>query len=137
VAAAASSTVPVWWFWWRVKVVRRVKVFWQSANGHLYGRFPEWMRRCLASDDESLKGWARVSQAHVKSSHGTHLSAALAHVRLLAGVDALVDRQRGPLDELLAAVGEVAHVRADATVNPLCEACQCVRPGVAAQAPLP
>ena len=35
VAAAASSTVPVWWFWCRVKVVRRVKVFWQSAYGHL------------------------------------------------------------------------------------------------------
>ena len=31
VAAAASSTVPVWWFWCRVKVVRRVNVFWQSA----------------------------------------------------------------------------------------------------------
>jgi hypothetical protein len=58
VAAAASSTVPVWWFWWRVKVVRRVNVFWQSAYGHLYGRFPEWMRRCRARELESLKGWA-------------------------------------------------------------------------------
>lgn len=27
VALAASSTVPVWWFWCRVSVVRRVKVF--------------------------------------------------------------------------------------------------------------
>lgn len=35
VAAADSSIVPVWWFWWRVRVVRRVKVFWQSAYGHL------------------------------------------------------------------------------------------------------
>jgi hypothetical protein len=31
VAAAASSIVPVWWFWCLVNVVRRVKVFWQSA----------------------------------------------------------------------------------------------------------
>lgn len=27
VSAAACSIVPVWWFWWRVRVVRRVKVF--------------------------------------------------------------------------------------------------------------
>ncbi len=31
VARAASSRVPVCRFWWRVKVVRRVNVFWQSA----------------------------------------------------------------------------------------------------------
>lgn len=31
VARAASSIVPVWWFWCRVNVVRRVNVFWQSA----------------------------------------------------------------------------------------------------------
>lgn len=35
VALAASSIVPVWWFWCLVNVVRRVKVFWQSAKGHL------------------------------------------------------------------------------------------------------
>jgi hypothetical protein len=35
VSAAASSIVPEWWFWWRVNVVRRVKVFWQLAYGHL------------------------------------------------------------------------------------------------------
>lgn len=31
VAAAASSIVPTCWFWWRVRVVRRVNVFWQLA----------------------------------------------------------------------------------------------------------
>lgn len=51
---------------------------------------------------------------------GAYLSATLAHVRLFAGVNALVDSQRGPLDELLAAVGVVAYVRTDATVDPLC-----------------
>jgi hypothetical protein len=30
-ARAESSTVPTWWFWCLVRVVRRVKVFWQSA----------------------------------------------------------------------------------------------------------
>ena len=57
VAAAASSTVPECWFWWRVRVVRRVKFFWQSAKGHLYGRLPECMRRCRAKELESLKGY--------------------------------------------------------------------------------
>jgi hypothetical protein len=65
-----------------------------------------------------------------------YLSAALAHVRLFASVDTLVDSQCGPLDKLLAAVGVVAHVRADATVDTFCN-CQCVLFGVAAQAPLP
>jgi hypothetical protein len=32
-------------------------------------------------------------------------------------VNTLVDSQRGPLDELLAAVGVVAHVGANATVD--------------------
>lgn len=57
VAAAASSIVPTWWFWCLVRVVRRVKVFWQSAYGHLYGRFPEWIRLCRARELESLKGY--------------------------------------------------------------------------------
>lgn len=30
-ARAESSRVPTWWFWCLVKVVRRVKVFWQSS----------------------------------------------------------------------------------------------------------
>ena len=47
----------------------------------------------------------------------THFSTSLAHVRLLAGVDALVHSQGGTLDELLAAVGVVAHVRTNAAVN--------------------
>jgi hypothetical protein len=57
-------------------------------------------------------------------------------MRLLAGVDTLVDRQRRPLDELLSAVGVVAHVGADATVDPF-YCCQCVLSGGEAQAPLP
>lgn len=35
-------------------------------------------------------------------------------------MDTLVDRQGGPLDELLAAVGVVAHVRADTAVDTFC-----------------
>jgi len=51
---------------------------------------------------------------------GTYLSAALTHVRLLAGVDTLVNSQSRPLDELLAAVGILAHVRTDTAMNALC-----------------
>jgi hypothetical protein len=57
-------------------------------------------------------------------------------MRLLAGVDALVDRQRRPLDELLPAVGVVAHVGTNAAVDPFC-CCQCVLSGGEVQAPLP
>lgn len=39
---------------------------------------------------------------------------------LLASVDTLVNRQGGALDELLAAVGVVAHVRADTAVDTFC-----------------
>lgn len=49
-------------------------------------------------------------------------------------MDALVDSQRGPLDELFAAVGVVAHVGTDATVDTFCN-CQCVLFEVEAQAP--
>jgi hypothetical protein len=45
------------------------------------------------------------------------LSAALAHVRLLASVDALMHSQGRTLDELLAAIRILAHVRADTTVD--------------------
>jgi hypothetical protein len=48
-----------------------------------------------------------------------YLAAALAHVRLLASVDALVHRQGRTLDKLLAAVGVIAHVRTDAAVDTL------------------
>lgn len=53
-----------------------------------------------------------------------YLSTSLAHVRLLSRVDALVDCQSGTLNELLAAIGEVAYVRTDATVNTFCRS-QC------------
>lgn len=52
-----------------------------------------------------------------------YLATALAHVRFLTGVDPLVDCQSGPLDELLAAVREVADVRPDATVDALWRVC--------------
>jgi hypothetical protein len=52
-------------------------------------------------------------------------------------VDTLVDGQGGALDELLAAVGVVAHVRADTAVDTFCMCCQCFAFGVAAQAFLP
>lgn len=65
-----------------------------------------------------------------------YLAAAFTHVRLLASVDALVDRQGRALDELLAAAGVVAHVRTDAAVDTFCE-CQCGAFDVEAQAPLP
>jgi hypothetical protein len=61
VAASDSSMVPVWWFWCLVRVVRRVKVFWQSAYGHLYGLLPEWILRWRANELLSLKGCEVVS----------------------------------------------------------------------------
>ena len=35
VGAGTGLLYLVRWFWWRVSVVRRVNVFWQSAYGHL------------------------------------------------------------------------------------------------------
>jgi hypothetical protein len=55
----------------------------------------------------------------------TYLSTTLAHMRLLTRVDALVHCQGGALDELLAAVGVIAHVRTNAAVNTFCKS-QCV-----------
>ena len=54
-----------------------------------------------------------------------YLSTSLAHVRLFAGVDALVHSQGRALNELLAAVGVIAHVRTDTAVNAFCGS-QCV-----------
>jgi hypothetical protein len=51
---------------------------------------------------------------------GTYLSAALTHVRLLAGVNTLVNRQSRPLNKLFAAVGILAHVRTDAAMDAFC-----------------
>jgi hypothetical protein len=65
-----------------------------------------------------------------------YLAAAFAHVRLLASVDALVDCQGRTLDELLAAVGVIAHVRADSAVDAFCGR-QCDAFDVEAQASLP
>ena len=56
-----------------------------------------------------------------------YLSTTLTHVRLLASVDTLVDRQGGTLDELLAAVGVVANMRADAAVDTFCECVSALR----------
>ena len=67
------------------------------------------------------EGLGCVSEVLVLSNMYTYLSTTLTHVRLLAGVDALMDGQRGSLDELLAAVGVVANVRADAAVDTFCE----------------
>ena len=50
----------------------------------------------------------------------SYLSTSLAHVRLLTSVDTLVNREGGALNELLAAVGVVAHVRADTAVDTFC-----------------
>lgn len=49
-----------------------------------------------------------------------YLATALAHVRLLARVNTLMHRQGRTLDELLAAVGVVAHMGADAAVDTFC-----------------
>jgi hypothetical protein len=46
-------------------------------------------------------------------------------VRLFASVDALVHSEGGALDELLTAVGVIAHVRTDAAVNTFWKS-QCV-----------
>lgn len=48
-----------------------------------------------------------------------YLAASLAHVRLLAGVHARVHGQSGTLDELLAAAGMIADVRANSAVDAL------------------
>lgn len=46
-----------------------------------------------------------------------YLAATLTHVGLLARVDTLMNRQGRALDELLPAVGVLAHMRTDATVD--------------------
>ena len=81
----------------------------------------------LSRVDATMSGErTRVTEGLMCVSEGlsqnwrTYLSTTLTHVRLLAGVDALVDSQCGSLDELLAAVGVVAHVGADATVDTFC-----------------
>jgi hypothetical protein len=61
-----------------------------------------------------------VVEAKQSKTEFSYLSTSLAHVRLLASVDTLVDGQGGALDELLAAVGVVAHVRADTAVDTFC-----------------
>lgn len=50
----------------------------------------------------------------------SHFSASLAHMGLLSGVHTHVNRQRRSLNELLAAVGVIAHVRSNAAVYPFC-----------------
>lgn len=54
----------------------------------------------------------------------TYLSASFAHVRLLTGVDTLMDCQGRTLNELFATVGIITDVRADTAVNTFCR-CQC------------
>jgi hypothetical protein len=92
------------------------------------------MRRWRASELESLKGFAMLEMHASQKIRGTYLATSLAHVRLLAGVDALVHGEGGALDELLAAVRVVAHVRADAAVDTFCR-CQCIAFDVPVQAP--
>jgi hypothetical protein len=67
----------------------------------------------------------RVSACTNAYSWRSYLSATLAHVRLFASVDALVHSEGGALDELLTAVGVIAHVRTDAAVNTFWKS-QCV-----------
>jgi hypothetical protein len=47
----------------------------------------------------------------------TYLATSLAHVRLLARVDARVNRQGTPLNELFAAAGMLADMGSDAAVD--------------------
>ena len=47
----------------------------------------------------------------------TNLAAALTHVRLFSGVNTRVHGKSRTLDELLAAAGVVAYVRAHSAVN--------------------
>lgn len=65
-----------------------------------------------------------------------YLSAALAHVRLLAGVDTLMDSQGRTLNELLATGRIVADVGTNAAMDAFYES-QCDAFDVAAQAFLP
>ena len=49
----------------------------------------------------------------------SYLSAALTHVRLLASVNTLMNSESRTLNELLSAVGILAHVRPDSTMDTL------------------
>jgi hypothetical protein len=66
---------------------------------------------------------------------GTYLATTLAHVRLLAGVDTLMNRQCRSLNKLLAAVLKITHVRADTAVNAFYRKVSYCMFGVAVQAP--
>jgi len=48
-----------------------------------------------------------------------YLATTLTHVRLLASMDTLMNGQGRSLNKLFAAVGVLAHVRADATMDTL------------------
>ena len=96
--------------------MRRVKVFWQSAKGHLYGRFPEWMRRCRARELESLNGYEdfqRNTHQHVECAY---FAAPLTHVWLLARVNSHMYSQSRALYERLVAPFLWADVGSVATV---------------------
>lgn len=80
------------------------------------------MRRCLASELESLKccrvGFSNRPLGGFASE--TYLATLLAHVGLFSGVNTLVDGQGRALDEHLATVGIVAGMRPMTSVDALC-----------------
>ena len=97
-----------------------MNVFWQSAYGHLYGRLPEWMRRCLASELLSLNGCHVVSCSPDAISPGqAYLATSFALMRLFTSVHTHMDGKSRPLDELFSAAGIVANVRSHAAVDAL------------------
>jgi hypothetical protein len=75
------------------------------------------MRRWRANELESLKGCDVLEWKGTRDARRTYLSTSLAHVGLLASVDTLMDGQGRALDELLPAVGVIAHVRTDPAVD--------------------
>lgn len=79
------------------------------------------MRRCLASELESLNGYNEVSiDATLSLYRLSYLATLLAHMRLFACVYSGMDCQCRSLDELLSAVGRIAHMRSMTRVDAFC-----------------
>lgn len=98
-----------------------MKVFWQSAYGHLYGLLPEWIRLWRARELESENGCKALETSSHLLRWNAYLSAPLAHMRLLACVYPRMHRQGGSLNKLFTAAGMLANVRTMSTVDALCE----------------
>ena len=79
------------------------------------------MRRWRASELLSLKGCVSLlADCHGMAETSTYLAASLTLMGLFTSVDPLMDRESGPLNELLPAALKVTHMGTDAAVNSFC-----------------